>query len=266
MRCSPWRVRGCLAATTLMTVVCALANAGPQSSAVEKKQILASAREKYYNLRRAGLIEFEASISPNWQVVADFRSNTDALKVLEGMNLAISIDSESKLRMDRRTDLIPATEKSSDYMKKIFDDMDQAVSRFISTWSVFMLTSPFSPADSSYEINESADRYQFSRQEGATNVVTLTDRGFRINEIRVTGENFKASLKPLLKESPDGLILNGYAADYETGSRHTRVEARLEYQLVRGLQLPRKVNVNTVYEGKSAQIEWLFSDYKVKVR
>jgi hypothetical protein len=96
--------------------------------------------------------------------------------------------------------------------------------------------------------------------------VTLTDRGFRINEIRVTGENFKASLKPLLKESPDGLILNGYAADYETGSRHTRVETRLEYQLVNGLQLPRKVNVNTVYEGKPAQIEWLFSDYKVKVR
>jgi hypothetical protein len=266
MRCLSSRVRGSLAATTLVAVVCALANAGTQSTEVEKKQILATAREKYYNLRRSGLIEFEANIKPNWQEVADFQSNPDVLKVLEGMNLSISIDSESKLRIDHRTDLIPATEKSSDYMKKIFDDMDQAVSRFISTWSVFMLTSPFSPVDTSYEIKEFSDRYQFSRQEGATDVVTLTDRGFRINEIRVTGENFKASLKPLLKEAPGGLILNGYVANYETGARHTRVETRLEYQLVNGLQLPRKVNVNTVYEGKPAQIEWLFSDYKVKVR
>lgn len=266
MRCLPARVRGGLAATTLVAVVCTLANAGTQISEVKKKQILATARQKYYNLRRSGLIEFEASITPNWQVVADFKSNTAALKVLEGMTLAISIDSESKLRMDHRTDLIPVTEKSSDYIKKIFDDMDHAVSRFISTWSLFMLTSPFSPVDSSYEITESADRYQFSRQEGATNVVTITDKSFRINEIRVTGENLKASLKPLLKEAPGGLILNGYVANYETSSRHTRIETSLEYQLVNGLQLPRKVNVNTVYEGKSAQIEWLFSNYKVKVR
>jgi hypothetical protein len=266
MRCLPWRGRGCLAATTLVVVVFALANGRTQSSEVEKRQILATAREKYYNLRRSGLIEFEASITPNWQVVADFRSNPDALEVLEGMKLSISIDSESKLRMDHRNGLIPATEKSSAYIKKIFDDMDLGVSRFISTWSVFMLTSPFSPVDSSYEIKEFPDRYQFSRQEGATSVVTLTDRGFRINEIRVTGENLKASLKPLLKEAPGGFILNGYVANYEAGSRHTRVETHLEYEVVNGLQLPRKVNVNALYEGKPAQIEWLFSDYKVKVR
>jgi hypothetical protein len=151
-------------------------------------------------------------------------------------------------------------------MKKIFDHMDQAVSRFISTWSVFMLTSPFSPVDNSYEITEFADRYQFSRREGETNVVTLTDKNFKINEIKVTGAGFKAFLKPALKETSDGFILDGYESKYETGSRETRVEAHLEYQLVSGLQLPCKVSVNTVYEGKPAQIGWLFSDYKVKVR
>lgn len=266
MRCLPARVRGCLAATTLMAVVCAAASARTQRSEVEKKQILATARAKYYSLRRSGLIEFEASITPNWEVVADFRSNPEALKVLEGMKLSISIDSETKLRMDHRTDLIPVTEKSSDYTKKIFDDMDQAVSRFISTWSLFMLTSPFSPVDSSYEITESADRYLFLRREGETNVMTLTDKNFKIYEIRVTGAGFKASMKPALKETSGGFILDGYESEYETSSRNTRVDVRLEYQLVSGLQLPRKAKVNTVYEGKPARIEWLFSDYKVKVR
>lgn len=266
MRRLPSPVRGGLAATILLACFCAMANAGTQRSEVEKKQILATARQKYYNLRRSGLIGFEASLKPNWQAVADFQSNPDALKLLELLNFSVSIDSESKLRMDHPTDLIPTTEKAADSMKKIFDQMDQAVSRFISTWSVFMLTSPFSPVDSSYEITEFADRYQFSRREGETTVVTLTDKNFKINEIKVTGTGFKASLKPALKETSEGFILDGYESKYETGLRETRVEAHLEYQLVSGLQLPRKVNVNTVYEGKTAQIGWLFSDYKVKVR
>jgi hypothetical protein len=252
-------------ATTLLVVACSSANAGAQSNEVDKKQILTTARQKYYNLRRAGLIEFQVNIKPNWRDVADFQSNPDALKILQGIHFSMSIDSESKLRIDPQTELIPSGEKASEYLKRIFTNMDQAVSRFISTWSVFMLTSPFSPSDSSYEIKESPDRYQFSRREGDTDVVTLTDKGFRIDEIRVTGTGFKASLKPALKETPAGLILDGYVGKYETGSRTTMVEVNLEYQLVSGLQLPRKVNLNTLYEGKPAQLEWLFTDYQVKV-
>lgn len=259
-------VKNCIVVTILVAVACAPGRAGTQNDEAGKKQILTTARQKYYNLRQAGLSEFQVNIKPNWQAVADFQSNTAALRVLEGIRFSISIDSESKLRMDHQTELIPTGQKASEYVDKIFADMDQAVSRFISTWSVFMLTSPFSPSESSYDIKEFADHYQFSRPEGATNVLTITDKDFKINEIRVTGATFKASLKPLLKETPAGFILNGYVANYDTGSRNTQVEVRLEYQLVNGLQLPRKVNVNTLYEGRPAQIEWLFSDYQIKVR
>jgi hypothetical protein len=265
MKCLPPSVHAYLVATLLVTVGCSLSSAAAQNSEAEKKHILATARQRYYNLRTAGLTEFQVNIKPNWQVVADFQSNPAALKVLEGINFSISIDSESKLRMDHQTELIPTGQKASEYIDKIFTDMDGAISRFFSTWSVFMLTSPFSPGDSNYEISEFADRYQFSRAEGGTNVVTVTDKHFKINEIKVAGSTFTASLKPVLKETPAGLILDGYAANYETGSRKTQVEVRLEYQSVNGLQLPRKVNVNTVYEGKPAQLEWLFTDYQVKV-
>ena len=265
MKCFPSRVNNCVVATLLVAVACSLSRAAPQNDEARKKQILTTARQRYYNLRQAGLTEFQVNIRPNWQEVADFQSNTAALRVLEGLHFTISIDSQSKLRMDHQSESIPANQKTSDYIEKIFKDMDAAVSRFISTWSVFMLTSPFSPDDSSYEIKEFADRYQFSHPEGATNVVTLADKRFKINEINVSGASFKALLKPMLKETPAGLILDGYAASYETGSRNTQVEVRLEYQLVSGLQLPRKVNVNTLYEGKPAQLEWLFTDYQVKV-
>lgn len=265
MKCLRVCVRNCIVATLLLASACSLVLAGTQGDEAQKKQILNTARQRYYNLRQAGLTAFQVNVKPNWQAVADFPSDTAAVKVLEGLHFSISIDSESQLRIDHQTDLIPTGPKASEYVDKVFDDMNQAVSRFISTWSVFMLTSPFSPDDTSYEIKEFPDRYQFTRAEGATNVVTLTDRHFKINEIKVAGTNFKASLKPLLKETPGGLILEGYAANYETGARKTLVEVHLEYQLVSGLQLPRKVNVNTLYEGKPARLEWLFSDYQVKV-
>lgn len=266
MTCLPTGVRNWIGAAILIAAACSLTKGGPQSGEGERKQILATARQSYYNLRQAGLIEFQVSIKPNWQMVADFQSHSDVVKLLDGLHFSMSIDSESKLRIDHQTELIPTSAKSSDYIDRIFKDMDEAVSRFISTWSVFMLTSPFSTNDSSYEIMKLVDRYEFSRREGETNVVTVTGKDFRINEIRVTGPGFKASLKPALTETPAGFILNGYSARYETGSRNTAVDVRLEYQLVNGLQLPRRVNVNTLYEGKPGHVEWWFTDYQVKVR
>ena len=266
MRCLFACVRLFVLAATLVAIPCPLAKAGTQSNELDKKQILNKARRKYYNLKQAGLIDFQVNVKPNWHVVADFQSNPAVLKVLEDLQFSMSIDAESKLRVDHQTELIPTNQKTADYIDKVFKDMNDALSRFISAWSVFMLGSPFPPEDSSYEINEIADRYQFSRWEGATNVVTLTDKAFKIIEINVSGSTFKASLKPLLKETADGFILSGYSANHETGSRNTRVEARVEYEVVKRLQLPRKVNVNTVYEGKPAEIEWLFSDYQVRVR
>ena len=89
-----------------------------------------------------------------------------------------------------------------------------------------------------------------------------------IIEIKVSGSDFKASLKPVLEKTTKGFILKGYAANFETpsGARRTLLKVRLEYQEVSGLQLPRKVSVDSVYQGRPAQIEWLFTDYQVKVR
>ena len=99
-------------------------------------------------------------------------------------------------------------------------------------------------------------------------VLTITDRDFVISEIKVSGRDFNASLKPVLEKTAQGFILKGYAATYQTltGARNTSVKALLEYEELRGLQLLHKVNLDTVFEGTPAQMEWLFSDYQVKVR
>ena len=253
----------------LSLLICAAAmsaaDAAPQS---DKKEILNRARQRYYNLRQAGLIEFQANLQPNWKLLlTGVEANGFAMKLLNGLHFSMSIDSASKFRMDHRADVTPPDQKSVDRCDMIFKEMDEAVSRFVATWSIFMLTSPFPGIENDYEAKEVAGQHQFSHQEGATNVLTITDKDFMIIEIKVSGAGFNASLKPVLEQTTRGFILRGYAASYENSSgRSTQVKVRVDYQEISGLQLPRKVDVDVIYGGSPAQVEWLFTDYQVKVR
>lgn len=240
------------------------AHSKPQS---DTKQLLERARQKYYNLRRSGLINFQANIKPNWKLLfTGVEPNRAAMKVFDGLHFSVALDSRSKLRVDHYAEVIPLDQKSVDRNESIFKDMDQAVSQFMATWSIFMLTSPFPEVNSGCK--EVDGRYHFLHKEGGSDVLTITDKDFMIIEIKVSGDGFTSSLRPVLEKTTMGFVLRGYDATFRTLSttRTTLLEVRLDYQLVKGLQLPRKVNVNTVYDGKPAQLEYRFVDYQVTVR
>jgi len=254
----------------LSLLMCAAAiSAADRAPQSDRKEIVGRARQRYYNLRQQGLIEFQTNIKPNWKLLLmGVKSNAGATKLLNGLHFSMSIDSESKFRMDHHADMTPPDQKSADRFDQVFKDMDEAVSRFVATWSVFMLTSPFPEIEGDYEVIEVAGQYHFSQKNGANDVLTITDKDFMIIEIRVSGAGLDASLKPVLEKTAQGFILKGYAASYETpsGARNTRLQVRLDYQEISGLRLPREVNLDTIYEGKRAQLGLRFTDYQVKVR
>jgi len=241
------------------------AQPAPQNVAPPKAQQLAAAQQKYYNLRREGLLEFQSNIQPNWKVVLGDAQTDDTLKLLAALHFSMSIDAKSKLRLDHRADLTPISPKPAAAFEQIFKQMDEAVSRFIATWSIFMLTSPFPEAASDYEFEQKAGEFRFSQRHDDGRTLTITDKNFMITEITFFGPGFSASLKPDLENTSNGYVLTGYTGTYQTlsGARTTLLKVWLDYQQIEGLRLPRKVNVDTVYEGKAAQLEWLFTDYKV---
>jgi len=250
----------------VIPLACSVAYASTQT--VDKKQLLANARQKYYNLRRAGLVELESNIQPNWDVVLGPQTNAATLKLLNAIHFSMVIDSQSKFQMFHRTDDYAANQKASGALNPIYQGMFDAVSRFTSTWSLFMLTSPFPDPDGECEIEQTADQIRFSRKEQNNRVTTVTNKDLGVIEITVLGGDFTASLKPVLEATANGYILKGYSGDYRTssGARETLLKVSVDYQEINGLQLPRKVFVETVYEKNPAQIEWLFTDYQVKVR
>src|SRR5256714_4939189 len=197
-------------------LACSVAYASTQK--VDKKQLLRKARQKYYNLKRAGLVELESNIQPNWDVVLGPQTNPATLKLLNAIHFSMAIDSQSTFNMFHRTDDYAAKQKASGALDPIYLGMHDAVSRFISTWSIFMLTSPFPDPDSECEIQQTADQIRFSRKEQNNQVTSVTNKDFSVIEITVVGEGVTASLKPVLEATATGYILKGYSGLYRTAS------------------------------------------------
>ena len=269
MNVSMVSARNCIIRITLPVLAWTVTMPAVHCAQSEKDQVLAKAGQSYYNLRRSGLIEFHSNIKPNWDLLlTGVDTKTGGTNLLDGLQFSVSIDAESNLRMEHDAGIAPPNQKSREEFDKIFKGMDDALSSFFVTWSIFMLTSPFPKVGSEYELKDIAGQYRFSHKERVGDVLTITDKNFMIIEMIVFGENFTASLKPVLEKTARGYILKAYTGSYQTpsGARETVLKVWLDYQEIRGLQLPRKVNLDTVYEGKPAQMEWLFTDYQVKVR
>lgn len=260
------RLLGAFVVALFMPLACSVVYASTPK--IDKKQLLSNARQKYYNLKRAGLVELESNIQPNWDVVLGPQTNAATLKLLNAIHFSMAIDSQSTFNMFHRTDDYAAKQKAAGALDPIYQGMHDAVTRFISTWSIFTLTSPFPDPESEYEIEQTADQIRFSHKEQNNQVTTVTNKDFSVIEMTVLGEGFTASLEPVLETTATGYILKGYSGNYRTssGARETLLKVSIDYQEIKGLQLPRKVYVETVYEKVPAQIEWLFTDYQVKVR
>lgn len=258
----------CLTGLILAVFAAVPMQAGAQRSDAEKTRILLAARQSYYNLKQAGMVEFRANIKPNWEVVLGAESDAATVKLLNTLHFSISIDPESQFRMSNRADAPPSSEKMAAAFDDIYRQMYQAVSSFVTTWSVFMLTSPFPAPDVDCEVGQTEDQIRFSHKEQNNRVVTLTNKDFKVIEMTVVGKGFSASLNPVLEKTPAGYILKGYSGVYRTPSatQDTQLKVTIDYHEMTGLRLPHRVYVDTIYAGIPAQIEWLFTDYKVRVR
>lgn len=262
-------VRKSLVAMASLAFLLPVANAQQSSLQTDKKQHLIRARDAYYNLRRLGLVEFRANLQPNWELLLEgVEQKAGAIELLAGLHFSVSINPDSKFQVAHSVDQAPTNPKTAEGLGRIVRQMDSALKQFFATWSVFMLTSPFPAVESEYEVSQAAGQFRFSHKEGEAEVVVITDRSFMVIEIKVSAPKYNGVLKPVFEKTVNGLILVSFEANnvVQTGPRFTSVRTRLEYAEKNGLRLLQKVSVDTVQNGIPAQMEWLFTDYQVKVR
>ena len=253
---------------TLIAVVvfCFSAVCQAQTIDIDKGKTLLAARERYYNLKKLGLSEVKAAIQPNWDLLLEgINVAPGTMTTLNNLHFWISIDSADQLRLSHDAKGIPSNQVEG--VEKIFKGMNASMTGFLSTWSIFLLTSPFPAPESNYVIEQRSNGFRFSQRQGELDVTIDTDNEFAITEIRAVAVDRISSLKPVFEKTPAGLVLTGYAAaSQRSDGGNTTVQASLEYETVSGLQVLHKVKLDTIFQGVSAKFECAFADYQVKMR
>jgi hypothetical protein len=237
-----------------------------------QQEIVQRARQSYYSLRAVGLDEFQSTIKPNWEKVLHDQDVTDsaqlqaALRLLNGLHFTMLMDKDGKVTVQHRTDVEAPNEKVKQGFEQIYSGIDQAVSGFFATWSLFMLNSPFPESGSAYQLEDLGSQYRLSYKEGTSSIVTLMGKDLVISEINVTSPDFVSTVKPQVRKTESGFILVGYVGDYTptAGAGVVHLNVKIEHNAVSGLQLPLTLIADSTLDGAPTHMELAFSEYQVK--
>lgn len=237
-----------------------------------RKQVVKKGYDAYYNLRVLGLDEFSATIKPNWSLVLKDQLKADpakaeaALKLLNGLHFSMLLDKDGKVTVTHHTDTEPANDQQRQGFDQIYSGMDQAITGFFTTWSVFMLGPPLPATNSEYQLEDLGVQYRISYKDGQSDVITTMDKDMIITEVKVNSKDFISSVRPQLTRTAKGFVLSGYTADYKptSGTGIVRLDLKIVNQPVNGLQLPASLVLDSVLDGEPTHMELAFSDFSVK--
>src|SRR5947209_8903541 len=254
------------------SLMCLNVPAAHGADLANKKEIVKQARAAYYSLRKLGLSEFQANIKPNWEMTLKKELETNpegaqnGLKMLNGLHFSMTLDPAGKVTVEHRSDAPPPNEQVAQGFNQIYSGMDQAVSGFFATWSLFMLTSPFPGDEIDYQLQDVGGQYRLSYKDGNADVITTMNKNLTVTEIVVNSPEFKSTIRPQLSKSSNGFLLSGYEGIYKpvAGAGDVQLKVRLDYQQVSGLQLPNRLDMDSVYDGTPTQMELVIGDYRVQ--
>ena len=259
-----------LKATALLFPVLCCALAAPVAqSQTNKVEVLKEATQSYYGLRKSGLIEFQARVTPTWEVaVKNIESNPEALKLLNGLKFTMLLGADDAVTVNHEVTIPAPNAKAEEGFKQIFSGLEQMLSGFFMTWNLFMLNNPFPSADREYQVKDLGNTYLLTYKETDADVAITMTKSFSITELKVVTPEFSSSIMPQLTKTEKGYVLSGYAANYLPAKGPGKVELniQLDYQDVNGLKLPQRLRAHSVLDGQPTETELIFSDYRVKAR
>jgi hypothetical protein len=241
--------------------------------AIDKKGVIEKARASYYSLKSNGLVQFQCDISPDWDALLADVGKTDpervasTIRLLKQLRFAVSLGTTGSAKVTHTT-VAASNEEMAKRLNQIYGGMEQMVSGFFDTWAPFMVTSPLPEADSNYRLDERSGEWNLSYEEGPAQVATTLSKDLAIRALRVTTPDFDSTLRPQFFLSPQGFLLSGYQAEYNGKSpgEATKVNARIAYQEIEGLQLPRTLGLDGSYGASTFQILVTFSGCKATKR
>jgi hypothetical protein len=239
---------------------------GASAQAVNKGLILQQARQSYYSLRAEHIEQCRCKLLPDWQsLLADLRkSNPDgadyAVKKLSTIRFTVSVDSDGNANVTHN-EVTEESQQMADALRQIYGGMEQMISGFFTTWSVYMMSPALPKANDDYQLTRTANGYRIQYKEGTTDIITDLRLDYSISNQKVVSPEFTSTLQPHFRKTPGGFILVAYEATYDSGNpaEETDLQVVMDYQEVNGLQWPNSVDLTGTYGGTPFQVNVIFT-------
>ena len=253
--------------------LCLLAAFVPAAFAADRKTIVRQARQSYYGLKHEGVLELRCTVKPDFDsifaaVKADAVGRDQVLPILRRVHFQVVIGPEGASSVSHQSDLAPPNEQVAGRVRKAIEGMEQTVTGFLQTWSMFMVAPPLPDIDSEYQLEDFGERYRLSYKEESATVVTSMNHEFTIDNIKVKTGEFEGSVNPHFERSHKGLILIGYESISKTTSSDEpqQLSVTIGNQEAEGFTLPSTVKAIVPVNGASVVTLLTFADYKIKKR
>ena len=236
----------------------------------DKKAILTAASQAYYNLRANGLDSFTCSVTPNWEMMLQEQRKQNSqlvdseLVTLDQLHFTFAVGADNKMSL-MHNDVSGLTKEMADSVNQIQAGMNQMASGFFDTWSFFMLDRPFPQDSEDYQLVATGPEYKLTYKDSSAGVVTKMGHDFAISELAVTTPEFHSVVQPGFTKMPGGFVLTSYNANFQSGKTDdpTQLTALISYQIVDGLQIVQKLDVNGNYGPNKFAVQLVFSACQV---
>jgi len=191
-------------------------------------------------------------------------ANVDrAIKLLSGIRFTVAAQKSGSAAITHKT-VAATNDKEAAGLKPVYDGMQQMVTGFFDTWTVFMRTPPLPEPEGDHQLVDQGGQWLLSYKDGPTDIVTVMEKDFAIRELNVNRPAFFSTIQPQFTHSREGLILAGYQAEYRSAnpSETTQLQVRMTNQGVNQLQMPKKLNIAGSYGDSTFGVEVTFSNCK----
>ena len=247
-----------------LSVLCPLCALG-----VDQKETIRHARESYYSLKGERLGEFRCQVYVDWDsMYQDLKTDAIArdqlLPILRKTHFQIVVGPEGSSTVSHQSELAPPNEQVAERVRESITGVEQVLTGFLQTWSVFAVTPPFPAVDSDYQVEDLQDKLRLSYREGSTAVVTLMTRDFAIDEQDVKLPEMDFSIRPRFSQSKKGFVVRGWEANTKpTVGAAQQMSVEIENRSFESFDLPSKINI-AIKSPITVHISLTLSDYEVK--
>jgi hypothetical protein len=264
----------CATALLLLLLWCCPTAADAQTQTqsetpLNKADIINKAKNSYYGLRKLGLIQFQARVSPNWDTLfAGKDLDPEALKQIKEIKSTVVLGANDEIKVNTESGGSWPNAQLKQGVDLIFDGMSDMLKGFFPTWSLFMLTPPFPDGSEEFELKDLGNTYLIRHKERDDDISISMTKDFMITEVKVITAGYSSSVFPNFTKTDKGFVLIGYSAKYRTvkGPGSVDLSIQIGYQEVAGLKLPQKIQVHSVVDGEASDVELFLSEFQVKAR